>query len=82
MENDEADLVRDAFAKVLRQKRKEQNWSQEELGFRAGITMRYVSLLECNKRQPTISTIYTISQALNVSMTDFMELIEHEMSEE
>ncbi len=81
MENAQADIVREIFGKILRRKRKEKNWSQEELAFRAGIAMRYVSLLECNKRQPTISTIYAVCAALNISMSDFMAEIEFELPE-
>lgn len=76
MESENTDVIREIFGKVLRQKRKEQNWSQEELAHRAGIAMRYVSLLECNKRQPTISTLYALSQALGISMAEFMSEIE------
>lgn len=76
MEKADTEIVREIFGKVLRQKRKEKGWSQEELAHRAGIAMRYVSLLECNKRQPTISTIYVICKALDISMTEFMSEIE------
>ena len=38
-------------------------------------------LLECNKRQPSISTIYLLCNAFGVSMSNFMKLIEFEMSE-
>ena len=81
MDNANTENVREAFGKVLRQKRKERGWSQEELAGQAGIAMRYVSLLECNKRQPTISTMYVICEALNMTMSDFMGLIEFEMPE-
>ena len=81
MENADTEIVREIFGKILRRKRKERDWSQEELAFRAGIAMRYVSLLECNKRQPTISTIYAICEAMNISMSEFMCAIEFEMPE-
>ena len=81
MEKADTEIVREIFGKVLRQKRKEKGWSQEELAGRAGIAMRFVSLLECNKRQPSISTIYLLCNAFGISMSDFMMLIEFEMSE-
>jgi transcriptional regulator with XRE-family HTH domain len=72
MENPETQKVREAFGTVLRQKRKERGYSQEELAHRAGIAMRYVSLLERNQRQPTISTLYLLCKALEISMGDFV----------
>ena len=68
--------VREAFASTLRRKRNAAGLSQEELGFRAGIAMRYVSLLETGKRQPTITTSASICDALEISMRDFMGEIE------
>jgi len=72
MENPETQKIREAFGIVLRQKRKERGYSQEELAHRAGIAMRYVSLLERNQRQPTISTLYLLCKALEVSMSEFV----------
>lgn len=47
--------------------RKQRDLSQVELALRAGISVSYVSLLEQNKRKdPTLSTIQKISEALNV----------------
>ena len=79
METPETDRLREVFGEILRTKRKEQKLSQEELAGRAGIAMRYVSLLECNKRQPTITTLYALSRALGISMTDFVSEIERKI---
>lgn len=72
----DTDMFREGFARVLRRRRHELDLSQEELGHRAGLTMRYISLLECNKRQPTISTLFSLSQALNVPLSDFIREVE------
>lgn len=79
MKDGKIQAVRDAFATTLRQKRNEAGLSQEELGFRAGIAMRYVSLLETGKRQPTISTIASICDALDMPMSEFMKEIERRL---
>ena len=76
MENDKSKWVRERFATTLRQLRHEAGISQEELGFRTGLAMRYISMLETNKRQPTISTIAVICDGLSVSMQDFMAKVE------
>lgn len=79
MENAETKKVREAFGVVLRQKRKERGYSQEGLAHQAGIAMRYVSLLEGNKRQPTISTLYLLCKALEISMSEFVSEVESEV---
>lgn len=79
MDKDATQDVRAAFATTLRHKRNEAGLSQEELGFRAGIAMRYVSLLETGKRQPTISTIASICDALDLPMSEFMKEIEERL---
>ena len=76
MDENELQIIREAFARVLRQKRNELGLSQEELGFRAGIAMRYVSLLETGKRQPTLSTLASISKSLNITLSEFVTEIE------
>lgn len=77
MQNAGSDKIRVAFGTVLRRLRKERGWSQEELAHRSGIAMRFVSLLETNKRQPTISTLYSLSNALEITLTEFVSEIEN-----
>jgi transcriptional regulator with XRE-family HTH domain len=69
------DLI-DAFAKVLRQQRLARGLSQEELAHRAGVSMRYISLLESRQHQPSLSTIRGLCLGLGISMTDFVQEIE------
>jgi len=76
MKNPDIDKIREQFARILRQRRHELGFSQEELGHRAGVTMRYISLLECNKRQPTISTMFSLSNALNVPLSEMISEVE------
>ena len=78
MDDKNTEAIKEAFGKVLRLKRKALGLSQEELAARSGIAMRYVSLLECNQRQPTISTLYRLSQGLEVSLAEFVSEIEEE----
>jgi transcriptional regulator with XRE-family HTH domain len=41
-------------------------WSQSELAERAGCSVSYLSMLENSKRDPTLSTVQKISDALGV----------------
>lgn len=64
--------ARSTFSKVLKKIRLEKGLSQEHLAFEAGLSMRSISLLEGNKQQPTITTIEHLSEALGVSMVEFI----------
>jgi len=81
METEETKILRRMFGRILREKRKALGFSQEELAHRAGLTPRYISLLECDKRQPTISTVYLLAEGLGVSMAEFVAEIEFAMPE-
>jgi len=69
--------ARGSFARILKQKRLQNDLSQEALAHIAGISMRSISLLECNKQQPTITTIETLAEALKTSMTEFIAAVEN-----
>ncbi|WP_288950785.1 helix-turn-helix transcriptional regulator [uncultured Paracoccus sp.] len=58
-----------AYARVLRRHRKNMDLSQEELAFRAGLSMRYISLLESGKHQPSLGTMKALADALDTSLT-------------
>lgn len=73
------DLLLEAFAKVLRLERRRVGLSQEELALRAGKSMRYVSLLESCRHQPSLDTISGLCDGLGTTMSEFTKLIEIEM---
>ena len=60
------------FGRVLRRHRSEKNISQEELAFLAGVDRTFVSRLERGIRQPTITTVIGIGQALGISAADLV----------
>lgn len=65
-----------AYARILREKRKAANLSQEELAFRTELSTSYISFLETSRRQPTLSVMAAICKELDVSLTDFVEEVE------
>lgn len=75
----DTDLLRAAFATVLREQRKLKGLTQAELAERADITMRYISLMETGHRQPTITTLFALAQAMDFSLAKFTALIEAQM---
>jgi len=46
----------------------QRGWSQGELATKAGISVSYLSMLENSKRDPTVSTVKKVAQALGVPM--------------
>ncbi|WP_240200110.1 MULTISPECIES: helix-turn-helix domain-containing protein [Paracoccus] len=71
-----------AYARVLRRHRKDMNLSQEELAFRAGLSMRYVSLLESGKHQPSLSTMKALADALDTNLTAMIGEVENDNDQE
>lgn len=59
-----------AFGQALREFRKARNLSQETLGFSASLDRTYISLLELGQRSPTLDTIVSLCNALNISIVD------------
>ncbi len=69
-----------AFGKVLRKLRLEAGLSQENLAFDADLDRSYVGTLEHGHHQPSLRTLLKLAQALNISTTRLMELVEQEMA--
>jgi transcriptional regulator with XRE-family HTH domain len=66
------------FGKVLQRHRLQRNISQEELAFQAGVDRTFVSRLERGIRQPTITTLINIGQALGISAANLVQEAEKE----
>jgi transcriptional regulator with XRE-family HTH domain len=58
-----------SFAANLRRRRKELGLSQEQLGTRANIQMADISRYENGGRDPRISTVARLAEALDVPVT-------------
>jgi transcriptional regulator with XRE-family HTH domain len=76
MEKEEDQALLEAFSRVLRKRRTEAGLSQEELAHRAGKSIRYISLLESRKHQPSLATLRRVCAGLGVSMKDFVSELE------
>lgn len=68
-----------AFGKVLRQLRLGAELTQEQLGLDAELQRNYISSLELGEKQPTITSIFKLSQALKIRPSKLVALIESEM---
>ena len=55
-----------SFGMALRKRRLAQGLTQQELAFASSLDRTCVSLLERGKRQPSLTTIYATSNALDI----------------
>ena len=74
-------MVIETFGKVLRELRGENNISQEKLAEYCDLDRTYISLLERGLRQPTITTIFKLAKALNISPSTLIEKVERQIIE-
>lgn len=65
-----------AFSKVMKARRTEIGISQEELAFRAGLSPSYISFLETCRRQPTLTVMNVLAEALGYRLSDFVSEVE------
>lgn len=69
-------MVVKVFGMVLFELRKNAGLSQEKLAELAGYDRTYISLLERGLRQPTITTIFDLSEALGVNPSLLIKKVE------
>ena len=67
--------LEESFATVLKQNRIKNNYSQEKLAFESDLDRTFISLLERGQRQPTLSTIFRISNAMNINPEDLIKQV-------
>ena len=72
--------VAKAFGKVLREQRRRRGLSQEQLGKICELDRTYPSLLERGLRTPTLTIIYRLAEALEISIVRLVALTDEELS--
>ncbi len=65
-----------AFGETLRQLRTAKGFSQEGFGFECGLDRTYISGIERGVRNPTLTTIGKIVDALAISLPEFFHKME------
>jgi transcriptional regulator with XRE-family HTH domain len=68
-----------AIAAALTRARTRRNWTQEELGYRAGYDPIYINMLERGRRYPSIRAIFNLCEALGVTPSSLMEDIQRQI---
>ncbi len=69
-------MIVSIFGSVLRELREKSNLSQEKLAEFCDLDRTYISLLERGLRQPTITTLFKLSDALNIKPSELVELVD------
>lgn len=54
----------------LKEARQEKQMSKEELGFKVGITVRYIDFLEAGLRKPSLDVAFAIARELDKKVDD------------
>lgn len=73
--------IEQAFGLTLKKLRQEKGLSQEALASHGGFHRTYISLLERGVKSPSLSTLNRLSQALDISLSDFVDAIEQHESD-
>lgn len=72
-------MIVEVFGKVLRELREANQLSQEKLAEYCELDRTYISLLERGLRQPTITTIFKLAKALNISPSQLIEKVQNQV---
>lgn len=64
------------LGKELKVVREAAGMSQERLAFEAGVHRTYISLLERDKKSPTLNVLLRICKALNISAAELVARVE------
>ena len=62
-----------AIGQAIRYYRKSKKWSQEYLGFKAGLDRTYIGGVERGERNITLRSLTNISDALNINLYTLLE---------
>ena len=73
-------LIR-SFAITLKMRRKLAGLSQEEFAHRLDLSVSYISLLETENRQPTLTVLGAIAEELGLPLSEFMNLVERQSAQ-
>jgi transcriptional regulator with XRE-family HTH domain len=71
----------DALGRAVRETRARRGYSQEELGFVAGLHRNYVGAIERGEINPTVHALRKLEKGLRVPLSDLMGLAEQRLTE-
>lgn len=73
--------IEKVFGEVLREFRLTKQFTQSELAEKSSLDRTFISLLERGARQPTISTLFKLATALDISTVSIIQEVERRVNE-
>lgn len=70
------------FGAILKQLREDAGLTQEQLAHRAEVHRTYISLLEREKKSPTLEVLFRLARALDIRPSAFLVKVEDDMSDD
>ena len=58
--------------------RKQKRMTQEELSGKMGVSPKYLSSIERGRENPTLNTLISLTESLNINMSELFDIIEVE----
>jgi transcriptional regulator with XRE-family HTH domain len=68
--------INKAFGQLLKSIREQEHISQEKLAELCGLDRTFISLLERGLRQPSLTTLFRLSRALEITPHEFVRKLE------
>lgn len=68
--------LEEAFAEVLRVRRKELGLSQQKLADKTGISANFISCCERKIRQPSLNTIFLLAYGLDMQPSELIKQVQ------
>ncbi len=68
-----------AFGEELRELRHKHGLSQESLALECGLDRTFISLLERGQRQPTLATLFTLAETLEIAPSKIIANVEQRL---
>ena len=72
-------LFKQAFGRVLRELRREREWSQEALADASGYHVNHIGFLERGIRSPTLIAVFQLAAALDISPLEVVRRVQQEV---
>ena len=66
------------FGQTLKLIREDRGLSQEELAFKTDLHRTYISLLERDRKSPSLRTVTAVATAFGLALLEFVQLMSEE----
>lgn len=73
--------IQELFGKKLRELRRSRDITQEKLAEMSGLSLQYIGEIERNRRNPSLTSMESLAEALNIPIGDLFNLEEFQRSD-